>query len=231
MEITFPSGGVTLTVGLDRTVLGIPYPKLAIPDDIKPPTQKQIAHVKDLQKQFVKHLHHIRQVIENSHYPHVLVPTKSKDFKRYNVLTEDKQLLCTFALGFNFATGMINVEFNPTRLTKNDIWGHLNNFLGLCFNHHYDELYARGVVSHAEFYVDVPVCADNLVLIDYRKRAYTLHEGTTYLGKRTSPESVTMYDKAKQLKQDGTLVRIEARISQRKTGFKGLVESSIANPL
>lgn len=100
------------------------------------------------------------------------------------------------------------------------------------FDGHYYELYEQGVVSHAEFYVDVfGVNLADLALIDAGRRVTTMYKGTTYHGRRNSSLVGTMYDKAKERGEDGQRVRIEARIKRRDILFQCLVEGTLPNPL
>lgn len=216
-------------VGIDKLVIGIPFPTIS-KADAKQVTQEQLGQVHAQQKEFVANLKHVENMILLG--PHYCGKTKNKDIKRYRVLSEiDGKLLCIFSLGFSFGSGVLNLELNPKRLNPDKI-AELLGMLSVMFNDHYDEVYERGVVSHAEFYVDVVgVELANLVLIDEGRRSTTIHKGTTYHGRRYSRLVGTMYDKAKELGEDGKLVRIEARINRRDIRFKDLVEGDLFNPL
>lgn len=218
----------TVEAGLDKLVLGIRFPTIS-KADAKEVTQEQLAQVHAQQKEFVANMKHIANMIALC--PHYCGKTKNNDLKRYKVLSEfDGELLCVFALGFSFGSGVINLELNPKRLNPDKI-AELLGLLSVMFNDHYDELYERGVVSHAEFYVDVAdVELANLALIDEGRRTTTIHKGTTYHGRRYSRLVGTMYDKAKELGADGKLIRIEARINRRDIRFKDLVEDDLFNP-
>lgn len=222
-------GEIKLQMGLDKFVLGIPYPTLPKHDEQNPPSQEQLANVAAKQKEFVSGMKHIESMIKIG--AHHVSHTKNKDLKRYKVLSEiDGGLLCIFSLGFSYGTGVVNFEINPSRLTESK-WDELLGFFSLWFHDHYDEIYTKGVVAHAEFYVDVSgEDLTNLTLIDEGRRAYTIHKGTTYLGRRKSALSATMYDKAKEQKKDGKLVRIETRICRRDIRFQDLVENDLFNP-
>lgn len=229
-SIEIKVGDKKIRIGLDKFVLGIPYPKLSKHDMQNPPSQNAISDVADKQKEFVAKLHHIRNMIEVTGNCHVS-STKNKDLKRYKVLTDDGYLVCIFSLGFSFGTGVINLELNPSKMNQ-EKWEELHSLFAVTFNWHYQEFYEKCVVSHAEFFVDVP--NENLVglaLIDEARRTTTKHMGTTYNGRRNSPLVATMYDKAKEQKMDGQLVRIEARINRRDIHFHDLVEHDLFNPL
>lgn len=217
-------------VGLDKFVLGLPYPRLAKTDDNNPPSQDEVGDVAAERNEFVAQMMHIKNMIEVTG-KYFVKKTKNKDLKRYYVLSDDDEsLVCIFSLGFNFGTGVINLEFNPSKMTT-DKWGDLLALLSVTFDGHYQEFYERCVVAHAEFYVDVPdEKLSNLVLIGERRGTTTKCEDSTYLCKRSSPKVVTMYDKAKEQKQDGELVRVEVRINRREIYFKDLVENCLFNP-
>jgi hypothetical protein len=100
------------------------------------------------------------------------------------------------------------------------------------FNDHYEDVYKGGVVAHAEFFIDVPEeDLSNLVLVDLGRRTTTMYKGTSYSGKQSSRLVGTMYDKAKETKSAGKLVRVEARINRRDISFRDLVEQDLFNPL
>lgn len=229
-EVEMVVGGSKVQAGLDRMVLGIPYPKLSKHDVLNPPpSQDELADIAAMQKEFHASMKHIGNMIKVTGNHHVS-NTKNKDLKRYKVLSDDGSLICVFSLGFSFGTGVINLEINPSRMTA-DKWSEFLGLLSVIFDGHYQEFYERSVVSHAEFYVDVPGAdLSRLVLIDEGRRTTTKHKSTTYHGRRESHLVGTMYDKAKQLNHEGQLVRIEARINRRDIAFKGLVESNLFNP-
>jgi hypothetical protein len=58
-----------------------------------------------------------------------------------------------------------------------------------------------------------------------------MYKGTSYSGKQSSRLVGTMYDKAKETKSAGKLVRVEARINRRDISFRDLVEQDLFNPL
>lgn len=223
-------GGKKIQLGLDRTVIGLPYPKLPTVDKLNPVPDEQVVLAYAQQKDFVAKLKHIESVITTG--PYKCSIAKNKDLKRYYVQSElgDAQL-CIFTLGFSFGTAVINLELNPSKLTADD-YAEILGLLEVMFSHDYHELYDRGVVSHAEFYVDVSEeDLSNLTLVDEGRRRATNYKGTSYHGVRTSRLVTTMYDKAKQSKEDGQRVRIEARLNRRDIRFKDLVEQDLFNPL
>ena len=219
-----------LKIGLDRFVLGLPYPKP--PKYVKEITLKDvdIEKIKVAQKDYVACMKHIENTIKETG-PFILQKSKNKDLKRYKVFSDkDNSLLCIFSLGFCFGTGLINLELNPSKMTPNN-WSELLALLSMLFNNHYEEFYSRAVVSHAEFYVDVAgEVLSNLVLIDEGKRANTIFKGTTYKGKRNSPLVATMYDKGKEQHVNEKLVRVEVRLNRNDILFKDLVEKDLFNP-
>jgi len=229
-KIEMVVGVSKVRVGLDKFVLGIPYPKLPQSDEQNPPSQNDVIDIEETKKVFHAKLKHIGNMIKETGNHHVS-NTKNKDLKRYHVLSEDDgSLICVFALGFTYGTGIINLEINPSKMTT-DKWGELHALLAVSFDGHYLELYEHSVVSHAEFFVDVHgEDLSKLVLIDEGRRATTLHKGTTYHGRRTSRLVATMYDKAKEQKQDGQLVRVEVRLNRRDKLFCNIVEHDLFNP-
>lgn len=228
-EVELVVGGSKVQAGLDRMVLGIPYPKLSKHDAQTPPSQDELADIATMQKEFHASMKHIGNMIKVTGNHHVS-NTQNKDLKRYKALTDDGSLICIFTLGFSFGTGVINLEINPSKMTQETQW-ELIALLTVSFDGGYQEFYESCVVSHAEFYVDVPGAdLSRLVLIDEGRRTTTKHKSTTYHGRRESHLVGTMYDKAKQLKQGGQLVRTETRIKRRDIKLKGLVEHDLFNP-
>ncbi len=230
MKTELKLGDTEVQVGLDRFVIGIPYPKPPIADDANPVNADQINLFQAQKKEFVANMKHIENMITNTTLFHCS-KTHNKDVKRFKVLSDvDSGLLCVFSLGFNYGTGLINFEVNPSRLTQ-DNWAEIHGLLPVLFNDHYDEVYGNGVIAHAEFYFDVPgVDLSSLVLIDSSRRTTTNYMGTKYYGRRCSRHVATMYDKAKEQKQDGQLVRVEARINRRDIRLQNLVEGDLVNP-
>jgi hypothetical protein len=229
MKILMVTKGRKIQVGLDRTVIGLPYPKLITSNGTNASSEE--LNIYDAQKkQFHSKMEHIKSVILMGH--HYLPKKSNKDLRRYLVRSEiDGTHLCTFSLGFSWGTGVINFEFNPSKLTS-DNFSEIAGLLTNAFFDHYDELFAQGVVSHAEFYADVAGEEfSNLVLIDSGRRTPKGYKGTTYHGTRNSPLVTTLYDKAKQQNSDGQLVRIEARLNRRDISLRDLVEQDLFNPL
>lgn len=221
--------GKKIRAGLDKMGLGLPYPKLQNHDG-ENPTAEALNILDAQKKQYVSGMKHIESIILMGKFH--LAKTSNKDLKRYRVLSEeDNALLCVVTLGFSYGTGVINFEFNPSKLTPAN-FAEISSLLTLMFYDHYDELYSRSVVSHAEFFVDVSgEKLSSLVLIDSGRRKVTKYRGTTYLGRRGSRNVGIMYDKAQEQKKEGHLVRIEARLNRRDIRFKDLVEQDLCNPL
>lgn len=218
-----------LQVGLDRLVLGIPYPRIQSAAESAQSNQAEIAKVNFEKKEFISTLHYIKNMVQDN-FKHHVTKTKNKDIKRYHVFFDDGGLMCTFTLGFCFGTAVINVEINPSKLSTQQI-KELFNSLDLFFNLGYQELFNKAVISHAEFYVDIPeVKIDELVLLDSSRKTTTHYKGTTYLGKRGAPTVIVLYDKANQLGIDGNLVRVEARINRKDIRFSDFVQNDLFNP-
>lgn len=120
-------GGSKVQVGLDRMVLGIPYPKLSKHDVLNPPGHEELVEVDEKRKEFHASMKHIGNMIKVTGNHHVS-NTKNKDLKRYKVLSDDDSLICVVSLGFSFGTGVINLEINPSKMTK-ETW-----YVEFCFN-------------------------------------------------------------------------------------------------
>lgn len=226
-------GGNKLVVGLDRLVIGLPYPAKPKVDVTKPMSQEQLKDVQshlEARDVFIKEMHHIQYMMATGlHKPPK--PLINGDLKRYIQLADcDGGVLCIFTLGFSYGTGVINFECNPAKLT-NDHCYEIGALIGILFEDHYQELYSRAVVAHAEFYIDVHgEELSSLVLIGEGRSKTEIYKGTSYYGNRRSPKVATMYDKAKEKKISGALVRIEIRINRRDILFSDLVEQDTFNP-
>lgn len=229
MKVEMVVGDVNVEVGLDRLVLAIPYPKKLKDDLLNPITAIQLAKYEAEKAEFVSAMHYIKNLVVENLKSHV-INTKSKDLKRYHVFFDDGGLMCIFTLGFCFGTGVINLELNPSKLSPKQ-FSELFSWLDLFFNLGYQELYTKAVVSHAEFFVDaVGEELSSLVILDNSRRKTTPHKGTTYIGRRGAACVTTMYDKAKEQKVEGKLVRVEARINRKDIRFQDLVEHDLFNP-
>lgn len=229
MKIDIAVGEKHVQVGLDRMVIGFPPPKPPKHDAQNPPSQELLAHMDAQKKQFVSHMKHIETMAKLG--PHFVQKIKGANLQRISVKSDDGEILFTITLGFSYSTPVINIELNPSKISH-DKWEELLDLLSVMFNGHYYELYSRGVVSHAEFFVDV--IGENLsglVLIDTGRRIHTNYKGTTYHGGRYSRLVGVLYDKAKELGVGGQLVRFEVRLNRRDMQFGYLVETPPPNPL
>lgn len=212
--------GKKIGIGLDRMVIGLPYPKLITSDGSNPTAEELNLHDAK-KKQFQSQMKHIESVITSG--PHHC-KGKIKDQQRYLVLSnDDDTLLCVFTLGFCFGRGVINFEFNPSKLTP-DNFSEISGLLMAMFFDHYDELFDESVVSHAEFFIDVSgEELSNLVLIDSGRRTPKQWKGTSYHGPRSSRLVTVMYNKAKQQKLVGSLFALRpdliAAIFDSKTSW------------
>lgn len=227
MKIVRMTNGRKIEIGLDRIVIGLPYPKL-ITQDGNNPTAEELNFHDAQKKKFQSQMKHIESMILMGN--HYLPKSSNKDLQRYLVRSDDGTTLCFFTLGFSYGTGVINFELNPSKLSI-DNFAEISGLMSVMFFDHYDELFAQGVISHAEFYVDVSgEDLSNLVLIDSGRRTVRQHKGTTYHGPRGSRLVTTLYDKAKQQNSGGQLVRIEARLNRRDLQFKDFIEQDLFNP-
>jgi hypothetical protein len=221
--------GKKIGIGLDKMVIGLPYPKL-ITNAGGDPTAEELNLHDAQKKQFASQMKHIESVIQTGKYHCNNV--KGTNLNRYKVLSDTGgELLCIFTLGFSYGSGVINFEFNPSKLNP-DNFAEIDGLLCVMFFDHYDELFARGVVSHAEFFIDIyGEDLSKLALIDSGRRSTKKYKGTTYHGKRASRLVATLYDKDKQAHWGEQVVRIEVRINRRDISFRDLVEQDIFNPL
>lgn len=217
-----------MELGLDRLVIGLPYPSFP-KADVAPLPKDQIDLIHAKQKEFKAKMKYIESTVTSG--PHHC-KGKNKDLKRYYVQSEtDGTHLCVFALGYNFGTAVVHLEINPSKLSPLQ-FGEIGALMMVLFNDHYEELYQHGVVAHAEFFIDVPEeVLSNLVLVDQRRRTTTIYKETAYSGKRSSRLVGTLYNKGKESKSEGKLVRVEVRINRRDILLKDLVEHDLFNPL
>lgn len=179
---------------------------------------------------YLAKLKHIEKMIKLGKY--FVQKTGEKGLRRYCVLSEFTDApLFYVQLGCIKGTWVINFEWNPSKLSLEGGAEFLGNLESMLYDH-YDELYYKGVVSHAEFAVDVyGVEISNVVLIEKGRKSFCKEGSTAYSGRRSSPHVLTVYDKAKQLGEPGDMVRIEARIKRRDITFRQLVEEApIGNP-
>lgn len=230
MKLQLVIGDTELEIGLDKFVLSMPYPKKLQVDVPHKLTQEELDKYALEKYEFVDQMHFIKDIVVEN-FKHHVVHTKNKDMKRYNVFSDDNSLMFVLSIGFCFGTGVLNIEINPSKL-KTEQWEDLIDWLDNFFKKGYTDFYTKAVISHAEFFVDVlGEDISSLVLIDNTRRISTRHKGTTsYLGKRKSARVSTMYDKAKQLKLDEELIRVEARINPKSLRLQNLVEGHQISP-
>ena len=233
MKTNMKLEGKEVVIGLDKLVIGIPYPKKPkVEEDNPSSTTKIIAQYQHQKNEFVSNMKYIESTVKEEIIPFHASYCKNKDLKRYKLYSGiDGNLLCVVSLGFSFGTGVINIQVNPSKLSSKH-WVEFQGYLDVLFEDGYHEIYENGVMSHAEFYCDVKdVNLEDYVLIDFGQRGTKHYKGTTYQGGRTAPLVCTMYDKAKELKIEGNLVRIEARIKRRDIRTIDLIESDLYHPL
>lgn len=226
--------GKKVEIGLDRLVIGLPYPVGPKLDTTKSITEEQLAMLQAhicAKNAFIEKMHYIQYMMATGTFKQ----TKSLnngDIKRYTQLADSDGVgMCIFTLGFSYGTGVINFECNPSKLTT-DHGIEIGALMGCLFADHYAELYGNAVVVHAEFFVDIHgVDFEDLVLITKGRNKVTEYMGTQYHGTRRSRHVEAMYNKAKELKISGQLVRVEARVNRRDIHFKDIVEQDLFNPL
>lgn len=150
MKLEIMIEGKKIQVGLDKTVIGLPYPSFP-KADVAPLPKDQIDLTQAKQKEFKAKMKYIESTVTSG--PHHC-KGENKDLKRYYVQSEfDGTHLCVFSLGFAYGTAVINIELNPSKLTPEQ-FGEIGALLMVMFDDHYQELYQQGVVAHAEFFVD-----------------------------------------------------------------------------
>lgn len=218
---------VNVVERLDKLVVGLPYPKSPKGMELAMMSVMAKQLIQYQQKEYVALMKHIESMIKVG--KHFVKKTKQKGLKRYCVLSEQNDTpLFYVQLGCINKTWVINFEWNPSKLSPEEQDEFLAN-LSIMLNHHYEELYEFGVVSHAEFAVDVyGVDISSLALISLKKSAYQRVGTTIYSGRRGSANVLTIYDKAKELGKSEKHVRIEARIKRRDLTLQQLVENSAA---
>jgi hypothetical protein len=206
----------------------LPYPRLITSNGISPTAEE--LNVLDAQKRrFHFQMKHIESMILMGN--HQLANTKNNDIKRYHVLSADHDsVLCIVTLDFRLGAGAIGFEFNPSKLSP-DNFNELSGRLMTMFSYDDEQLFSRGIVSHADFYIDLAgEDVSNFVLIDSGPRSPRHDKRTTYYGERGSRFVTSMCYKAKQQEIGGEILRLEARINRRDILFKDLVEQDQFNP-
>lgn len=222
---------VEVVVGVDKLVMGLycpPIPKGAWGAKLTE-EEKQIIH--SMREQALSKMKHVEKMIKLG--KHFVQKTKEKGLRRYCVLSEfTGKPLFYVQLGNISGTWVVNFEWNPSKLSEDDKDEFLATLEGGMLDGHYGELYYKGLVSRAEFAVDVyGVDIADLVLIEKGRKSFYKKESTSYSGLRGSPNVLTTYDKAKQLGLEELWVRIEARIKRRDIFFRELAEDApICNP-
>ena len=220
--------GTEVRLGIDKTVLGLKYPS-ATNEQLKEMTDDSKAKLKLTQKQFIAKKLYIQNVIKSA----CVFSKKSVNhyLTRYFIKSEsDNTDVCEIYLGQAGTTHIINIKFNPSKLSM-DGKAEFDGLLAVTFNDHFEEVYSNSVVSHIEFFIDVlDIDQDDYVIVDLSRRTATNYKETRYQGKRTSPLSLAYYNKGKQLNVDDSITRIEARIERRDIKFQDLVESDLYNP-
>ncbi|MDV6341123.1 hypothetical protein R2103_04990 [Nitrosomonas sp. Is24] len=213
-------------------VIGLPCPKSQLSNGItdKNLIDELIKKDQYRKKCYIYELHYISQIIENTTQCKIIKYDNMKVYSIYSDSEMNKKKLCRLTIGRNYGNYFINIELNPSKLNQHDC-DELEGLFSILFDHHYAEIYQRGVVSHFEFFVDVVnVDPNDLLLIDKGRRKTTVHKGTIYHGSRRSKLVCTMYDKGAQQGMNSSITRIEARINQRNLRFIDLIENGIPNP-
>ncbi len=225
---------VKVVVGLDKLVVGLPFPKMPKGAELAKLSVQEKQEILEKGKQYIAHGKHIVNMVKlGDNY--FVQNTKQPGLKRYCVKS-GKTDAPVFSVYFGCInkTWVINFEWNPSKMSEDDKDEFLAALEGGMLDGHYGELFQRGVVSHAEFHIDVyGADISKLVMLDNRKSSNQLVESTTtYSGKRGAALVLSMYDKAKQLGEAEMRVRIEARLKRRDMTLQKFIEyiDSISNP-
>jgi hypothetical protein len=222
--------GVAYT-GIDKVVIGIPF-KPIISDDMSD-SEKVIVMIEAM-KYGCATVKYIENSLEGVFGIFGKPLKKIPMLKRYHLRSDagGKKLIAVILAGKNpNGVPVLNFEFNPSKMDEGD-WGEFEVALSLLLFNHYEELYAQGVVSHVEFFIDLDQYSPNdLVLLSLARRSHTEFKTTAYCGKRASRLVGTIYNKADQMKISGNLIRVEIRLNGRDMQFQTLVEKNVRNPL
>lgn len=142
-----------VVVGLDKFTVGLKYPKMPKGAALAKLSMKEKLKIQHEQSHYVALGKHIEFMVKIGKY--FVQKTKHKGLKRYCVLSElTNEPLFYFYFGCINKTWVINFEWNPSKLSQ-DERDEFEDTLSSMLYHHYEELYVCGVVSHAEFSVDV----------------------------------------------------------------------------
>lgn len=218
-------------LGIDRVVIGIPFKHITASlfyykgqasahDEEYAEWKAQVAAIKYIEYALTSFFKVKAEKIQGTY------------LRRIRVFSDESNRLLMVVILGKTPTGIpvLNFEFNPSKLSQYD-WDEVEGGLTVLLDHHYAELYQKGVVSHFEFFIDMDQHAiGDLVLLDLGRRTRSNSSTTTYSGKRAGRMVGTMYDKAAELGRVGNLVRIEARINRRDLAFHTLVEGGLSNP-
>lgn len=220
-----------VVVGLDKLVVGLTYTKMPKGEESAKLSVVEKQNIQEQLKEFKARMMHIKNMIK--HGKHFAKHTGQEGVRRYCVQSEEAGTPLFYVhLGCAYGTWVIKFEFNSAKLSLAERDEFLANLEGM-LDGHYAELYTQGVISHAEFCVDVyGADISSLMLVSSRNKSYRRFETTTYIGPRGSSDVLTMYDKAKQLGASDKRVRFEARLKERYITLQQLVEYShlLPNP-
>ena len=219
--------GVNYRVGIDKTVIGLSYPNVT-EAQLKLLDESKVNKLKQMQNTFVAAKMHLINMIECTE--NFVKITNYKFLTRYLIKANDGTIACEVYLGKTGKTHVINIQFNPSKITRLGK-AEFDSLLAVSFNHHYSEIYNQGRVSHIELNVDIlDIDMSEYQLIDLGRRKLTNVDTTQYNGRRNSSRVMASYDKAKQLGTDDSIWRFEIRMKDRSRTVKEFIANPPSNP-
>jgi hypothetical protein len=218
-------GNVSAFGGLDRVTFGLSIPKK--------PSKGPVTNA--MMEDYYSDMDALRakaDEIESLLKSHVSYKCfQNGEFRRYVFVGGNPGDYCHSVLvGESYGYPIINFTINPSRMSV-DCWNAFLSMTSLIFPNGYAGLFQKSVVSHVEFFVDVyGVNRSDIHLIsNSRRKLKTPHEGTAYFGGRRGKRTDVCYDKAKQMDESESRVRIEPRYKRRDL-FWGGVHEKVPSP-
>ena len=227
-------------IGIDRLCIGYQPPNPFSANLLEEDEQTKKLRIIQFRKLFVKHSDYVKETLATVFEDVVkVIPCKNigQTTKRYLVYSQDSKKnveICTFFIGSAYGTPFMNFEFNPSRLTP-ETAVEVKCLLECLFDNAYEEIFACGVVSRAEIYLDVlGVKKNEIFLMDFSRRNKKSVKETSYQGGSKAEMSFAMYDKARKSTPHGSVqqekTRIELRVKNRKMPLRDLSSGNLKNP-
>lgn len=216
------------SIGIDKVSIGLP---LGLPPDIEMDAVLKSAWIIEYAKSCNELLYHVQDTLIN------VLESKGKRIKgkaalwRYPLIDQNNQHISTILLGRTpQGVPVLNFEFNPSLMSFAN-WQELSGLLDLLLYGGFEELYAIGVVSHMEFFIDLEGGEQTeLVMLSLTRRSHSQFKTSQYRGRRGSKLVGTIYNKGAQMKLSAPRTRIEIRINRRDLKFWEIVEMEVQNP-